>query len=230
MEKRYFVTGDKHGDLRPVIDFIKRFDLQSNANILILGDTGLFWRKDKKDAEKNIDFYEKECNGVHLYWIDGNHENFDIINKWNTKTVYNNSPHIHYCPRGYITEININNKIKKILFIGGADSVDKYLRTEHLNWWKDETILYSDIQNAFDKEYDYVFSHCGPMSIVNKNKVFLYTLSNLDQGRVCHDSELILDILNNNIKTKNWWFGHYHINKDLGNGYRCLFEDFIELK
>ena len=77
---RWFVTGDKHGDIQPIINFIERFNLGSEDNIIVVGDMGLFWRKDMKDAEYNIALYEKYCRDVNLYWIDGNHENFDIIN------------------------------------------------------------------------------------------------------------------------------------------------------
>lgn len=69
---KIFVTGDTHGDLTKIINFIKRFDLQLGDQIFVLGDFGIFWRKDGRDSKYWIDLYEKECNGVHLYWIDGN--------------------------------------------------------------------------------------------------------------------------------------------------------------
>lgn len=201
---RVFVTGDIHGDLTRIIDFIKKFELKLGDSIIILGDFGIFWRKDEKNSEYLINYYEKNCNGVHLYWLDGNHENFDIINSWNLNKnyEYDNSDHIHYCPRGFITFIDIDCgdhiEARKALFIGGADSVDKFRRIEHLSWWKDETITDNDIKDI-NGAYYYVFSHCCPRKIFDNNKVFLCTLNNINEDNAIHQSENKLEELRNNI-------------------------------
>ena len=229
---RYFVTGDTHGDLTKIIDFIQRFELKLGDNIIVLGDFGIFWRKDEKDAKYWMQFYEENCNGVHLYWIDGNHENFDIIKNWNINKnyEYDNSDHIHYCPRGFETNIELQNgEIRKALFIGGADSVDKFRRINHLSWWEDETITNKDIENIKGSYY-YVFSHCCPRSVFENNKVFLCNICNINENNVVHQSEDKLEQLKNNIYFKEWWFGHYHVNKYLGNNFYCLLDDFVELK
>lgn len=231
MKGRFIIKGDIHGDIDQIIYFIERFNLGDGDNIIILGDFGLFWRKDQKDTEINIKFYEENCNGVHLYWLDGNHENFDIINSWNCNryNIYNNSAHIHYCPRGFKTLIELQDgSFKKVLFMGGADSIDKYRRTEHLTWWRDEKITDKDIQ-GISGHYDYVFTHCCPLSVFKNNMVYLCTLSNLNQDNVVHDSEEKLEKLINNITYNKLFFGHYHVDKKLDDKHICLFEDFIEL-
>lgn len=227
---RIFVTGDCHGSLNKIIDFIEKYDLQ-NDGIIVCGDMGLYWRCDQKDAEENIKFYEEHCRGTHLYWLDGNHENFDIINSWNCDKnyLYNNSEHIHYCPRGLITNIELaNGNIKKVLFMGGADSVDKIWRVEHISWWKDESITDEDIKDI-NGTYDYVFSHCCPRSVFDNNKVFLCTITNINENNAIHQSEDKLEELKNNIIFNKWFFAHYHIDRKLDNKYQCIFTDFIEL-
>ena len=42
MEKRWFVTGDCHGDLSKIWRFIKKFDLGSESNIIVCGDMGIY--------------------------------------------------------------------------------------------------------------------------------------------------------------------------------------------
>lgn len=224
--KNYYVTGDIHGSFICLIDFIEKFELNENDNIIILGDVALTWRKDKRDYNHNIEYYEKWCRGVHLYWIDGNHENFDIINSWelNEDGIYNNSEHIHYCSRGTVLDING----KKALCIGGADSVDKFRRIEHLSWWSDETVTDKDIK-GITGHYDYVFTHACPRSIFDSNKVYLCTLTNINENNAIHASEDSLEILKNNISYDNWWFGHYHVDRKLDDKHRCLFEDFIKI-
>ena len=231
---RTFVTGDCHGDLSRLWRFIKKFDLGKGDNIIVLGDFGIFWRKDERDSKYWIQLYEEKCNEVDLYWLDGNHENFDIIKNWNCgKNIYDNSEHIHYCPRGFETFIDVDcgdhMEARKALFIGGADSVDKFRRTKHLSWWEDETITDNDI-NGIKGAYYYVFSHCCPRSIFDTNKVYLCTLANINENNATHQSEDKLEELKNNILYENWWFGHYHVNKKLDDKHMCLFEDFVELK
>lgn len=51
-----FLKGDIHGNLFEIIDFINRFNLGKNDNIIILGDCGIAWRKDKKDLAKILNF------------------------------------------------------------------------------------------------------------------------------------------------------------------------------
>lgn len=232
MEERWFVTGDCHGSLTKILQFIWKFDLGSESNVVVCGDMGIFWDKDQKDAKASIANYERYCNGVNLYWIDGNHENFDIINSWETEDIYNNSEHIHYCPRGYETFIDVDCgdhiEARKALFMGGADSVDKFRRIEHLSWWKDETITDNDI-NGIKGAYYYVFSHCCPRSIFDTNKVYLCTLANINENNATHQSEDKLEELKNNIIFNKWFFAHYHIDHKLGDKYQCIFNDFIEL-
>ena len=226
MKERWFVTGDIHGALHCITDFIEKYNLGEGDNIIVLGDVALAWRKDLQDYNFKIEQYERWCNGVHLYWIEGNHENFDIIKTWalNEKGIYDNSKHIHYCSRGSI--LNINGK--KALCIGGADSVDKIYRTQGLDWWKEEQITEKDIVNI-SGHFDYVFSHCCPKSVFDNNKVYLCTLTNINENNAIHKSEQVLENLKNKITYNKWFFGHYHVNRQLDNKHTCLFEDFEEI-
>ena len=228
---RWFVKGDIHGDLSDIYDFINRFGLGEGDNIIILGDTGLFWYQDLEYARQDIDLYEEKCNGVHLYWLDGNHENFDIIKTWNCNgNIYNNSEHIHYCSRGSVLEMEINGQNKKALIMGGADSVDRFRRREHYTWWEDEKITDEDVDKVKEGYYDYVFTHCCPYSEVQKAKVWLFTLSNITDSNIIHYCEKQLDKVFNKITFGHHYFGHYHINKEINEKHTCLYRDFIELK
>jgi len=224
---RYFVTGDCHGNFHRIINFIQKYDLKAGDTIIVCGDMGLYWRKDMADANEHIKTYEAMCHGVNLWWIDGNHENFDIIKKFN-KPTHQCSPHITYISRGTSMLVKIGEKYKNLLFIGGADSVDKVFRTEHVSWWADETITEDDVK-GIRGYYHYVFSHACPLGVFNQNKAFLCTLNNINENNAIHISENSLEILRNNIEYDHWYFGHYHVNKKLDNKHMCLYEDFIEI-
>ena len=225
--KRMFITGDIHGDIQRLIYFIQRMELGENDGITVLGDAGLFWRKDKKDLEANIFNWEHTCNGVHLFFLDGNHENFKLLNQIsideNNMGIVSN--HIHYLRRGYI----YNFIGKKILVCGGADSIDKMRRIEGLTWWKEEAITQEDIDRVPADHYDYVFTHCCPKTVFMDNIVYLVTLAGLDQSKVDHTSEEMLDKLKDKITFNKWYFGHYHTDKELEGNFRCVLNDYIEI-
>ena len=222
-----FLKGDIHGNLFEVIEFINRFELGENDNIIILGDCGIAWRKDRKDLDQNIKLWNEYSNGVKLYFLDGNHENFNILN---SLPIENNmgkiADNIYHLRRGQIYEF----EGKKILVCGGADSIDKYRRVENFTWWKEETISQETIDNIPAGHYDYVLTHCCPRSIFDNNRIYLSTLQFLDENKINHNSEDMLEQLKDKITFDHWCFGHYHINRNLDNKFTCLFEDFKEVK
>ncbi len=222
-----FLKGDIHGNLFEIIDFINRFNLGKNDNIIILGDCGIAWRKDKKDLAQNIKLWNECGNGVKLYFIDGNHENFNILN---SLPIENNmgkiADNIYHLRRGQVYEF----ENKKILVCGGADSIDKYRRIENFTWWKEEAISQETIDDIPAGHYDYVLTHCCPRSIFEKNKIYLSTLQFLDENKINHSSEDMLEQLKSKITFDHWFFAHYHINRNLDEKFTCLFEDFREVR
>lgn len=222
-----FLKGDIHGNLFEIIDFINRFNLGKNDNIIILGDCGIAWRKDKKDLAQNIKLWNECGNGVKLYFIDGNHENFNILN---SLPIENNmgkiADNIYHLRRGQVYEF----ENKKILVCGGADSIDKYRRIENFTWWKEEAISQETIDDIPAGHYDYVLTHCCPRSVFEKNKIYLSTLQFLDENKINHSSEDMLEQLKSKITFDHWFFAHYHINRNLDEKFTCLFEDFREVR
>lgn len=233
---RWFITGDTHGDLDRIYNWINRMNFNNfDTNIFIAGDAGICWRKDKRDLKQTIQFHEDNYN-FHIWFIDGNHENFDVLKSYEPDEygIVNISPHIHYIPRGTGLFIQTDTRVKSILCCGGADSIDKFRRTPHISWWADETITSENIYKCLEhkkdiKKVDYIITHCCPYSVFKKYAVYLITLTGIDQGAVEHESELMLDQLAENMDFDKWFFAHYHVDKQLDDKYTCLLNDFIEL-
>ena len=233
---RFFITGDTHGELDRVYNWIDRMNFNnSDINVIIAGDAGICWRKDKKDLKQTINFHEDNYN-FHIWFIDGNHENFDVLKSFEPDEygIVNLSLHIHYLPRGTGLYLATDNGVKSVIFCGGADSLDKIYRIPHLSWWADEAITEEDINKCLEhkkdiKKVDYIITHCCPYSVFIKNRTYLITLLDIDQAKVDHTSELMLDKLAMNIDCDKWFFGHYHVDKQLDDKYICLLNDFIEL-
>lgn len=72
---------------------------------------------------------------VDLRFIDGNHENFDLLNPDADEPVAV-SENITYMPRGSRARL----AGAELLFLGGASSIDKTWRTEGFDWWPGENI------------------------------------------------------------------------------------------
>ena len=165
-----YVRGDIHGKFDEILSFRDKMQLNKQDSIIILGDAGICWRNDKKDMNYYIKEWEEYENTPMLYFIDGNHENFDILK---SLTIDDGegiiSKHIHWLTRGIVKEFNG----KKCLFIGGAESLDKLRRTEHLSWWADESITDDDIKLIDVDKYDYVFTHTCPRSILNEYQTLI---------------------------------------------------------
>lgn len=226
---RFFITGDKHGNLEPIYSWIKRMDFnREDIGVIILGDAGICWRNDKIDMAAAIGYHEDKYN-FHLYFIDGNHENFKILKSIPIAAdgLGHLSTHIHYIPRGYCGKINNSNFT--IAAMGGADSVDKELRTQGLNWWKEEQITKEDIQKLKGAAADYLLTHCCPKDVFDRHIIELATAPNINQDEIDHTSEERLEEMVAEMQFKHCYFGHHHIDKKLEDKYTCVYNDFIEL-
>ena len=194
--------------------------LTREDNVIILGDAGICWRKDKKDMWEYIAKWERIDDTPMLYFIDGNHENFDILN---SLPIHDDegilSEHIRWLKRGAVKYFDN----KKCLFIGGAESLDKDRRIKHLSWWEEESITEEDIKIIEEGNYDYVFTHCAPRSILDEYLPLLVDFM-FDQDAINHNSEDKLELVKNRINFSNWWFAHYHKNLRLDDKFMCLYD------
>lgn len=215
-----YITGDTHGN----IDFnkLKRYFsnryVTENDYLIILGDAGIVW------SEEECFLYDYSSIGPTILFIDGNHENFELLNRFplveykgaKCHKLYKN---IYHILRGEI--ININGL--SFFCMGGATSIDKIMRINRISWWEEENITNSDIQNGLNNlekvnyQVDYVLSHCGPTNIIKR--MFGYLGDNNTKA---------LDGFQKVINFKYWYFGHYHNNKKWGK-YRCFYYDILEL-
>lgn len=104
---------------------------------------------------------------------------------------------------------------KRVLVIGGAYSVDKEYRIlNNLGWWDDEQPSNETKEKILKKlesglEVDFVLTHTCPYKYL-PYEVFL---KGIDQSKVDQSTEKFLDIVEDKLKYKKWYCGHYHTNK-----------------
>lgn len=192
------VCGDIHGRWGMLNALINR---KQPEIILQVGDFGIF--------EKFNCFVEDiKPHDTKIYFCDGNHENFDILDDLRNK--HGNVPieyarNIFYCPRGSVLELPDK---RKVLFMGGADSIDKNYRTIGVDWFKQEIISQSDIDGLPETDIDIVISHTCPLSVLGYlNDAWVRDIRQRDPSVVA------LDIVYEKYRPKEWYFGHWHVYK-----------------
>lgn len=115
-------------------------------------------------------------------------------------------------------------------------TVDKFLISDNAvdtscyGWWKDEQISENDkkkIENflSAQNQFDVVLSHTCPVRY-EPTEVFL---KGINQDLVDKTMENWLNTVEDRIKYKRWYAGHYHLTKELGNGFEFLFKDVREI-
>ena len=217
-----YITGDTHGTIN--LDSLTNYFIQTYVSrkdyLIILGDAGIVWDKNYKDT---VELYEKL--GLTIFYIDGNHENFDILNCFdviykNNAKVHKISEHVFHVLRGEILELNGLS----FLCMGGAESIDKEYRKSGVTWWRQERITNEDVSNALlnlkthDMKVDYVLSHCAPDTICVKKFGFHSDESTRQLNRLCYY-----------VKTTYWYFGHYHFDETIDETFVCFYNDVLKI-
>lgn len=213
------VAGDVHGDSHHMKYLSERAERLGIPTILQVGDFG-YWPH--MDPEFLYRTQHKLANrGQHLYWIDGNHENFDAIDHFDTspsgfktlppvygddrKTFMHN---VHYIPRGHYW---LWDGVRFAGF-GGAPSIDKDMRVYRgpghpaNSWWPQEIPSRDDENRVFDgpqNSADVLLLHDSP--VMPPDLPYGYK----DDAISAYNRKLMAAIVDH-IRPKVIYHGHYH--------------------
>ena len=169
-----FVTGDTHG----AIDF-EKLNIFARENprltksdyVIVAGDFGGVWSE--KTLERDLKPYSDLP--FTILFVDGNHENFWLLNSfgtemWNGGKVHKIRPDIIHLMRGQVFEV----EGRTIFTFGGATSADKAFRTEGFSWWAEEMPSYAELDEGianlkrYGNKVDYIITHsCGERADVS---------------------------------------------------------------
>jgi predicted phosphodiesterase len=206
-----YTTGDTHGDLTR----LKSIPSKKGDVIIICGDFGVIWNREKWAETNEKTQIEIAKNKEHdILFLDGNHENFNRIQKFGTIEKYGAevgvyTDNIFHLKRGNIYTI----EEKKFFVFGGGYSIDKISRTPNVSWWEQELPNFKEYKNGLDNlekvnwEVDYILTHEGPKSICEE-LLYKYNLNHKDPN---YDLSKYLEEIKNKTKFKHWFFSHYHL-------------------
>ena len=223
-----YLTGDTHG----LID-IDKLDLYfwdkdyvtKDDYLIILGDVGCLWDGGDGDRAVQKKLHDLPCT---VLWIDGNHENFDLMactgseSAWNGGRVQIIQEDIKRLLRGQIYEIEGH----KFWTMGGGNSIDRIYRQKGVSWWSQEMPSREEYEEGtknlerVDYKVDYILTHTCPETIGRQLVNTIYP------GE--EELQRYLEFIANEAEFKDWYFGHWHVDKDIGK-FHALYNRIIKL-
>ena len=225
-----FITGDTHGekDFEKLIRLAESEpSLTKNDYVLIAGDFGAVW------SESTLNAYLKpyEALPFTVLFIDGNHENFEMLNsyplsEWKGGKVHFIKPSIIHLTRGQIFEI----EGKTFFTFGGATSVDKYFRKAYVSWWPEEVPSDEELQEAFRNlkkagdKVDFIVTH----TIDERALYYPLLKNNVFELRAFIDNAMLSNF-EETVDYGHWYFGHYHVDGDITDKKTALYQNVIRI-
>jgi len=135
---RVLVAGDWHANTGAAFEVLDHASEIGADLVLHVGDYG-WWPRDDA-GQKFIRKVEKRLaeRGLDLWWIDGNHEDFDRLDAHpiNDDGRRQLSDHVWHLPRGFRWHWEESTWVA----VGGAVSVDRQSRTEGKTWFAAEEL------------------------------------------------------------------------------------------
>lgn len=224
-----FITGDIHGEYDIHKFSTRRFRMQKQLTrsdyMIICGDFGLLWNGAKSE-QWWLQWLEKKPWTT--LFIDGNHENFDMlesypITEWNGAQVHQITEHIYHLCRGTVFEL----EGKRFFAFGGAESHDKIFRKKGISVWEREMPDYQEMKRgrkaleSIHWKTDIVLTHSLPQHI--QRDLF---------GWDCyHRNELTdyFDEIDAKLDFKLWFSGHYHMSMPCDDKHFLVYHDILLL-
>lgn len=212
-----YLAADTHGmhDIQKVITFCNENNVTKDDYLIILGDIGVCFFNNARDEQVKEIFRQLPPT---ILFIDGNHENFDLLDQypidtWNGGKVHFIKKDIIHLMRGQV--FTIENKT--FFTFGGGNSIDQMQRTPHISWWPQEIPTYQEFQEGLDNlqdhhnQVDYILTHTVPGDIIS------HLVTRIIPGE--ETMHHYFDTINAIISFKKWYFGHWHIDIHIEDKY-----------
>ena len=203
---KVMIAGDWHGDTRWAVCIIKLAARMGLKKIVQCGDFGVWTHM--AEGVTYLDAMNEAARrfGIKVYFLGGNHENWDHIESWmafNPRTWAGHvivRSHILYIPDGLVWKWSG----KSFMGVGGAVSVDRDQRILGESWWAQEQVdesLIWEIEQARTNA-DFLFTHDCPT-----NAPFQSRWKPDPQSQMHRQ---LMDRLGKAVKPALWFHGHMH--------------------
>lgn len=244
-----YITGDTHGNFRRFAPkyFPKGQTLCREDTVIVCGDFGIW----DESAESNgwLDWLESQP--FTTLFIDGNHENFDLLNRlpttiWHGGNVHRVREHILHLMRGQVFEIGGLT----FFTMGGAASHDigagilepnqpdflerKQLldrhrapyRINHISWWREEMPCDAEYEEALRNLEKANWSVDCILSHCAPDSIVPKVCRRYEPDRL----SVFLQQIKERCYFDYWFFGHYHDNCVIEERFILQWEQMIEIR
>ena len=235
----FIITGDTHGtlDIEKVIRFFAEHEDEYTEDdyLIILGDVGVcgFSPTVEKETRKIL----RELP-VTVLFIDGNHEHHQRLNEypvdqWMGGKVHFIEPGIIHLMRGQVYDIEhlMRGQVYDIegtrfFTFGGAYSVDRYARTEGVDWFPEEIPSREEYEEGLDNLekcgywVDYIITHTAPFEVA---AALGYGEESLDEVALRRYLQQIADEAEYNL----WFFGHFHEDEVIEDVFIAMYDEIV---
>lgn len=160
---RVLFAGDIHGNTDHMSWVGRIAHVEACDYIVACGDFG-YWPHFEfgQSFLRHVDDVCRDA-GVNLVWVDGNHENHDVLSSLRgdgDDLVFTGERHA-WLPRGAVIQLGDLT----VMGHGGAYSVDWEERSEGVSWWRGETISEGDLRRLAERQLpdvDILVTHEAP--------------------------------------------------------------------
>lgn len=161
---RVLLAGDWHSNTPRAVDLVRIASAKGCDVAVQLGDFG-FWVPDRRTT-RHLDRINEACveNEVIVLWVDGNHEDHATLNSIpvSPEGFRRIRSHIIHLPRGFRWKWGGDTW----LALGGAHSVDTFMRKEGVSVWQEEHISEDDALRAIEGgPVDVMITHDCPDNV-----------------------------------------------------------------
>lgn len=209
---KVIVAGDWHGNARwahHVADEARVLLADEEHKIILhAGDFGIWPGLSGKAYVHGLQL-KCAAAGVHVFFIDGNHEDFTQVPEYDIDPADPEKAWIAHLPRGFRWKWHDY----EWLALGGAVSPDRVQRSAKY-WWPEEELTPEDYRNAITGgPCDVLLSHDVGSRIPLALGEWPRGWAEADRVRSLHHQQLMQDIADK-VTPGLWFHGHYHLYND----------------
>lgn len=203
--RRVAIAGDWHADTDYAVTAIVHA-AKRNATVMVhLGDFGY------NLTDAYLDALQRTLADVSMIlgFVDGNHENFDTLlaRPVAADGLRYLRERVVHLPRG----LRWRWGRTRCVAVGGAYSIDKFLRTPHRSWWPQETITDAQaLEIAAAGPADAMFCHDCPAGIEVPGAAFDRYGCPAEELARSGAHQAVLRSIVDAVRPARLWHGHFH--------------------
>jgi hypothetical protein len=195
-------VGDLHGNTRHLALVDLAAQKAGVTAVIQVGDFGILWEAGMRK------YFDKRARqnrpGPTWYTCGGNHEQYERWLELPGTSMTELAPGCFWVHRGEV--LTLDNK--RHLFMGEAESTDKYARKEGVSWWPQEVptrVEWEKFAEAYQTGVDVIVSHDAPLAVP------LWRDHRENDGSVPWTFTRIQNLFKGSVREPAFWaFGHHH--------------------